>query len=213
MFPLLLNIFSCEGYNKPERPERKKIPDDNDLVARIKKGDISAFKELVERHRKRAFFTALGMVGDPELAHDLTQDAWVAAFSAMPGFKLGKPFYPWFYRILMNLCKNALRHREVENRVVPFNLDDDSMPEIPGDVLEPDSMVEDRETKAAIWWAIEQLPPEQREVIILAHFENRSYIEIAEIVGIPKGTVMSRLYYARRKLAQLLDEVLSIDDE
>lgn len=212
MFVFLLNKFSGEVNDKKAVGKPKMIPDDADLIARIKRNDLKAFDELVDRHKKRAFYTALGMVGDKELAHDITQDAWVAAYKAMPRFIEGKPFYPWFHRILTNLCKNALRHRSVENRVMPSRIEDENMPQLEGTVLEPESLVMHREIKGAVWSAIQKLSPDHREIVVLVHFESRSYKEVSELLDIPIGTVMSRLYYARSKLAEMLREVLGYDE-
>ncbi len=212
MLGFFSNIIPVGVNSKTAIGKPKEISDDADLIARIKRNDLTAFDELVDRHKRRTFFTALGMVGDRELAHDLTQDAWVAAFEAMPRFVEGKPFYPWFHRILTNLCKNALRHRSVEKRVVPSRIEDENMPQIEGTILEPESLVVDREVKNAVWRAIEFLSLEHREIVVLVHFESRSYAEVAELLDIPIGTVMSRLYYARRKLAEMLKEVLGYDD-
>lgn len=203
MLYFLSNIPRETVNNKTK--SKLKISDDGDLMPSVVKGDYSAFEKLVERHKKRAFFAALGMVGDAETAHDLSQDAWVAAFRAIGSFRLGSPFYPWFYRILMNLCKNSLRRRSIEGKIFAGSADDDDAPEYAGNVLAPECLVEERELKEAVWKAIEALPPEQKEAIILAHFENLSYVKIAELLGVPIGTVMSRLYYARKKLASLME--------
>jgi len=211
MLGFLLNNIGNEVNSRTATGKPKKIPDDVDLISRIKHNDTSAFGELVERHKKRAYFTAVGMVGDRELAHDLTQDAWVAAFRAMSRFTEGRPFYPWFHRILSNLCKNALRHREIENRVVPSRIEDEYFPEPAGQVIAPESLVEDRERKQYVWAAIESLSVEHREIVVLVHFDERSYQEVAELLDIPIGTVMSRLYYARRKLAECLGGILDYD--
>ena len=91
---------------------------------------------------------------------------------------------------------------------MPYRIDDDKAPEIEGEVLRPESLVEDRERKKHVWAAIGCLSPEHREIVILVHFEERSYSDVAELLEIPIGTVMSRLYYARRKLADMLGGVL-----
>jgi len=205
MFAFFSNIipFSVNSNSAPRKP--KDISDDADLIMRIKNGDSKAFDELVDRHKRRAFFTAMGLVGDKELAYDLSQDAWVATFKAMPRFKEGRPFYPWFHRILTNLCKNALRHRSVENRVMPSRIEDENMPQIEGEVLNPQSFLENGEAKSAVWRAIQKLSPDHRELVVLVHFEYRSYAEVAQLLDVPVGTVMSRLFYARKKLAKMLE--------
>lgn len=207
MFEFVLNILAIKVNNTSKGPAIGRISDDSDLIPKIKKGDVSAFEMLVERHKKRAFFAALGMVGDRDAALDLTQDAWVSVFKGIGAFRDGQPFYPWFYRILMNLCKNHLRHRKVVDRVIAGSRDDDCFSEAEGAVFDTDSLVEQREAKALVWRAIDCLPQDQREVILLAHFEGLSYEDIAALVGVPIGTVMSRLFYARKKLAEKLGPV------
>ncbi len=206
MFIFLSNIIPFGVNNNSARKKPREISDDADLITRIKCGEMKAFDELVDRHKKRAYFTAIGLVGDRELACDLTQDAWVSAFKAMPRFEEGKPFYPWFHRILTNLCKNALRHDSVVDRVIAGSIDDEDMPQIEENIFAPESLVENRETKMAVWAAICKLQAEHRELITLIHFESRSYREVSELLGLPIGTVMSRLYYARKKLAGMLSE-------
>lgn len=212
MFAFFSNIIPFSVNNNSARKKPKEISDDADLITRIKCGDRKAFDELVDRHKKRAFFTAIGLVGERELAYDLTQDAWVCVFRAMPRFEEGKPFYPWFHRILTNLCKNALRHNSVENRVISGSIDDEDMPQIEENIFAPESLVEQREAKMAVWSAIKRLQPEHRELIVLVHFESRSYQEASELLDLPIGTVMSRLYYARKKLAGMLSEFSDYDD-
>ncbi|HHS50710.1 MAG TPA: sigma-70 family RNA polymerase sigma factor [candidate division Zixibacteria bacterium] len=202
MLNFLLNIFALGVNSISERPKPKEISDDSDLIPKIKKGDVSAFQMLVDRHKRRAYYTALGMIGDSDAALDLTQDAWVAAFRSIDSFRDGEPFYPWYHRILVNHCKNFLRHRKVVDRVIAGSIDEERFSDLEGTVFAPESLLEERETKELIWSAIESLPPEQREVIVLTHFEEHSYEEIAELTGVPKGTVMSRLFYARKKIAE-----------
>ncbi|MCK5832214.1 sigma-70 family RNA polymerase sigma factor [bacterium] len=201
-----MNILSFCVNSISVRLKPKEISNDSDLIPQIKKGDKVAFQMLVDRHKRRAFYAALGMVSDRDNALDLTQDAWVIVYSSMESFHDGHPFYPWFYRILMNLCKNFLRHKKVVDRVVIGSINDEWIAEIEGNVLKPESLVEEREAKALVWKAIECLSPEHKEVIILAHFENLSYEKIAELTGVAIGTVMSRLYYARKKLAQQIGQ-------
>jgi len=205
MFVFLSNIIPFNVNSKSAARKPKDISDDADLITRVKNGDSKAFDELMDRHKRRAFHTAIGLVGEQELAYDLTQDAWVAAFKAMPRFKEGRPFYPWFHRILTNLCKNALRHRSVENRVMPSRIEDENMPQIAEEVLNPESFLENGEVKNAIWQAIQSLSPDHRELVVLVHFEYRSYAEVAQLLDVPVGTVMSRLFYARKKLATMLE--------
>lgn len=169
---------------------------DQELIARCQGGDRKAFEPLFTRYRDRAYAFALGLVGSPDDALDLTQEAFVRAYQALKRFRPGAAFEPWFFRILRNLCLNAIRRRKTW-QMVPWEI----VGELPGSSAEATSAAtERREIQEAVWLAISELAPEHREIIILKDFQDRSYKEIAEILDCPLGTVMSRLYYARQAL-------------
>ena len=177
---------------------------DQELIARCQGGDRQAFEPLFVRYRNAAYHFALGLVGSPDEAMDVTQEAFVRAYQAIGRFRPGAPFEPWFYRILRNLCLNALRRRKTWQTVTW-----DAVGEIRGDGAESASAaVERREIQELVWIALSELPPEQREIIVLKDFQDRSYKEIAGILDCPVGTVMSRLYYARQALKAKLDGCL-----
>jgi len=169
---------------------------DQELIARCQGGDRRAFEPLFRRYRDRAYGYALGLVGSPDDALDLTQEAFVRAYRALARFRPGAAFEPWFFRILRNLCLNAIRNRKTWH-MVPW----ETVGEFRASDVEPASRaVERREVQEAVWLAISELSPDQREIVVLKDFQDRSYKEIAEILDIPIGTVMSRLYYARQAL-------------
>jgi RNA polymerase sigma-70 factor (ECF subfamily) len=178
--------------------------DDAQLMDSVQQGNPMAFRILVERYKKKAYFTALKLVGDPDDAYDLSQEAFIRIYNARRRYDKSHPFYAWFYTILRNLARNHLRKRAVRldyaariKRIRKRNMDVSESPEC---------IVEADEAKKAVWAAIEKLSYEHREIIILRHFENMSYDEIAKLLGIAMGSVMSRLYYARSKLRDLLGE-------
>ena len=178
--------------------------DDAQLMDSVQQGNPVAFRVLVERYKKKAYFTALKLVGDPDDAYDLSQEAFIRVYNARRRYDKSHPFYAWFYTILRNLARNHLRKRAVRlehaariRRIRRRNVDVSGSPE---------SILETDEAKKAVWAAIEKLSYEHREIIILRHFEDMSYDEIAKLLGIAVGSVMSRLYYARRKLRDLLGE-------
>ena len=178
--------------------------DDAQLMDAVQQGNPMAFRVLVERYKKKAYFTALKLVGDPDDAYDLSQEAFIRVYNARRRYDKSHPFYAWFYTILRNLARNHLRKRSVRlehaariRRIRKGNIEISDSPEC---------IVEADETKTAVWAAIEKLSYEHREIIILRHFEDMSYDEIAKLLGIAVGSVMSRLYYARRKLRDLLGE-------
>jgi RNA polymerase sigma-70 factor (ECF subfamily) len=172
---------------------------DAELAIRAKRGDTQAFGLLVERYKERAYMIALGFVRSPENAMDLSQDAFVKAYRAMRSFRTGAEFYPWFYAILRNVCFNYLRRAKVRNE---SSLD--AAREYGFDVVDgapnPSVNAEREELHRLIMRELAHLDPVHREIILLRHYEELTYKEIAEVLGCPIGTVMSRLYAARRAL-------------
>lgn len=168
--------------------------DDNALVAQCLAGDPSAFEPIVERYQRPLFNLALRMIGRHDEALDATQNAFVSAYTHLDTFDPEQRFFSWIYRILKNECLNALRKRR-EMGPLPVDL---PSPGGPTDALER------HERQAAIKAALLELTIEYREVILLRHFTELSYEEIASTLGIPVKTVKSRLYSARQRLAALL---------
>lgn len=172
---------------------------DADLSARAMRGDIRAFEALVELHKERAYMAALGFVGNPEDALDLSQEAFARAFRAMGRFREGAPFYPWLYAILRNACFNHLRRLRTHGEVsldAAHDLGFDAADTADG----PDLLAERSEIRRFVREELGKLDPPHREILLLRHFEGLSYREIAEVLGCPIGTVMSRLYAARGAL-------------
>jgi RNA polymerase sigma-70 factor (ECF subfamily) len=155
---------------------------------------------------KDAYFIALGLVGNREDAMDLSQEAFIRAYRNIKQLKPERKFFPWFYQILKNLCISHLRKRRYRKA---DSLDSESCPEIPDntDCFSPEVVAEKNEFKVKVWQAIGKLDDKHREVIILRHFQNMSYEQIAEALYCNKGTVTSRLYYARKRLEELLSTV------
>jgi RNA polymerase sigma-70 factor (ECF subfamily) len=172
---------------------------DAELASRAKRGDIDAFGELVERYKERAYMIALGFVGNPDDAMDLSQEAFVKAFKAMRTFKEGSSFYPWFYAVLRNTCFNFLRRRKTRRE---SSLD--AAQEYGFDAVDgrpnPAAILERKELRALVRAEIDNLAPVHKEILLLRHFELLSYKEMAGVLGCPIGTVMSRLYAARQAL-------------
>ena len=183
------------------------VVDEAALTERARRGDAAAFGELVKRYMRRAYHVALGLVGSPEDALDLSQDAFVRAFGARRSLEAGRPFYPWYYQILRRLCFNFTRDRGLHRRKLlaekNWIVDDASYR---AEQKNPHRVAERRELRRRVREAIETLPQREREVLVLKEFEDMKYREIAEVVGVPIGTVMSRLYSARRHLAAAIEE-------
>jgi RNA polymerase sigma-70 factor (ECF subfamily) len=186
-------------------PEPAAVVDEAALVRRTQAGDGEAFGLLVSQHMRRAYFAALGLVGSREDALDLSQEAFARAFRARHQLDPDRPFYAWLYQILRRLCFNfrrdrAVRARALESAAWLVARDAAERVEDPARAFDRDRL---RERLAA---AIDALPAREREVFALKEFEGLKYREIAELAGVPLGTVMSRLYAARKRLAEALEE-------
>lgn len=175
-------------------------------MTRAQAGDRDAFGMLVERYMRRAYFGALALVGSRDDALDLSQEAFARAYRARRRIDPARPFYAWLYQILRRLCFNFLRDRRLHTR----RLDEagawltvQAAARSPED---PHQSLERQELCRAVAAAIDRLPAREREVLALKEFEGLAYREIAELAGIPIGTVMSRLYSARQRLVELLEE-------
>ena len=184
-----------------------------DLVKRCQAGDTEAFDELVTRYRTRVFSMIYNMVHSEQDAWDLAQDSFVKAWRSIKRFRGRSSFYTWIYRIVMNVTIDWLRKKQIRGGGSEF---DDSIhlkqiepasKTAPKPEALPHEMIERTEIRARIDTAIAQLSPEQRAVILMKEIEQMQYHEIAETLGCSIGTVMSRLFYARKKLQNLLRDV------
>jgi RNA polymerase sigma-70 factor, ECF subfamily len=182
--------------------------DDSELITRAKAGDTAAFGALVTRYMRQAYFSAIGLVGSREDALDLSQEAFARAFHARKTIDPDRPFYAWYYTILRRLCFNLLRDRRTHRQ----RLEEGGhwLEALSAAAIEaPDAAVE-RATERAeahrrIAKALATLPDVEREALVLKEFEGLKYRAIAERMGTPIGTVMSRLYAARARLAKALE--------
>lgn len=180
--------------------------DEGGLVKRARRGDRAAFGSLVERYMRPAVRIAAGLVGSYEDALDLSQEAFVRAFKARASLDPERPFYPWYYQILRRLCFNFLRdqtrRRGKLETATPWLVEDASLR---SSATRPDRAAELKLLRRRLEAAIEGLSEAEREVFLLREFEGLRYREIAELAQIPMGTVMSRLYSARRRLANEME--------
>jgi len=186
--------------------ERAVSPSDWELVQRTREGDRNAFRELVERYQSKVAGLALGMLRSREDALDVTQETFTKAYQNLDRFKGDASFYTWVYRIAFNVCVD---HQRREGRLPQVPLDSEGATtqatDHPGD--QPFQRARDTELAHAIREAIAELTPEHRAVILLREVEGLSYEEISRVLQCPKGTVMSRLHYARRQLQARLDKL------
>jgi RNA polymerase sigma-70 factor, ECF subfamily len=168
--------------------------EDQQAITRCVRGDTAAFAGLVDRYERVLFSVALRMLGDAEDARDATQDAFVKVFQRLGDYRAEHRFFSWIYRILTNECLNTLRARRPLDPDVPDLV-------VPGSALQT---LELEERRRAVQAAIDGLPRDYRDVLILRHFAELSYDEVAETLAIPVKTVKSRLYTARQQLGQRL---------
>jgi len=169
----------------------------------ISKKKMKEFEVLVKNNMKRAYFSALGFLGSHDAAMDVSQEAFIRAYRSFDKYDSKKNFFTWYYKILRNLCLNFIRDNK--NRKEEFFLESRK------DVVSrnnPGQNLEEKEELEMLHDAINQLETEDREIIILREFEGYSYEEISEMLNLPAGTVMSRLFYARKKLAENLKRLM-----
>ncbi len=186
-------------------------PDDAELVLRCQTGRHDAFETLVVRYRGRIYAMIVNMTGNDADAWDLSQDVFLKAWKALPRFEARSQFYTWLYRIAHNVTYDWLRKRKIG----PGTEFDDALGQVPaaGAVTvpqggsAPDDRLGNKEVGTRIAEALKELSPEHRAVMLLKEVDGLSYQEIADAVGCTLGTVMSRLFYARKRLQTLLRDV------
>jgi len=186
---------------------------DLELVKQCQAGQTEAFDELVSRYRTRVFAMIYNMVHNEQDAWDLAQESFVKAWKSIKRFRRHSSFYTWVYRIVMNVTIDWLRKKQIKGAGSEFDdsiqlkeIDPASRTVPKADPL-PHERMERNEIRAKIDNAIGQLSPEHRAVILMKEIEDMQYHEIAETLGCSIGTVMSRLFYARKKLQNLLRDV------
>ncbi|MBM4442220.1 MAG: sigma-70 family RNA polymerase sigma factor [Candidatus Rokubacteria bacterium] len=183
--------------------------DDGALVERVRGGDVAAFEPLVEKYRQRVYRLAYNVLRNQEDAWDAAQDAFIKAYKALPSFRGQSAFYTWLFRIVMNVAHDKARSRGAQGRA--FGTErlteeewERTMPD-PGE--NPDAAAARAEQRARLTRALETLPEHHRAIIMLSDLEGLSYREIADVLSIPMGTVMSRLHNARKRLRAALGPV------
>ncbi len=190
-------------------PEQFLTPDqEREIIRRVQEGDREAFEELVNAYKRKAYYTAVSFVNNHEDALDLSQDAFVKAFKAIKTFDLNSPFFPWFYKIIKNHCLNYIKKSaRVRNDSID-ELEEEQYMQFRENRPNPREQFEQNQEREQLWEAINRLKPDFREIIIMKHFHNLSYKEIADALDIPIGTVMSRLFNARQELREKYLEVI-----
>ena len=188
--------------------------EDQKLVRAAQKGDMGAFEELVARHRDKIYARALSMMRNEQEAIDLSQEAWVKGWQRLKQFQGEASFGTWMTRIIINLCLDQLRKQKRQRTESIEAMTEESggverhMPVL---TVNPTAGLERQELRQRIDRALSQLSYEHRTVLVLHEFEEMEYKQIAKAMDCSIGTVMSRLFYARRKLAALLVDLKKSD--
>ncbi len=184
--------------------------DDAVLVRGAQRGDMAAFEELVARHRDKIYARAYSMMRNEEEAIDLSQEAWVKGWQRLTQFHGESSFGTWMTRIVINLCLDQLRKQKRQRTESIEEMNEDSggvERQMPVVTINPTAGLERGELRQRIDRALSQLSHEHRTVLVLHEFEELEYKEIAKVMGCSIGTIMSRLFYARRKMAALLADL------
>jgi len=199
-----------EGSSNLEA-RKAQAEEDRALIQAAQSGNHAAFRRLVERHQRRAFAIALGMVRDENDARDLVQEAFLRVYRSLDRFQGESSFFTWFYRIVTNLSIDFMRrpgrkdaeHDENRDRLdATYEADFPFVSRIDG--AEPLDALHRQELGARLWAALEALPPYHRGVVLMREVEGMSYEEMAQAMNVSKGTIMSRLFHARQKLQRAL---------
>lgn len=210
------------GASKPSSaPPSVDRERDQELVRAVQRGDEVAFRELFDRYHRRAFAVAIGVVKNKQDALDVVQEAFIKVHKHIENFQGTSSFYTWLYRIVMNLSIDHVR-RNKKGRDLDYDdkvrRDEEDvagdgaiLPSILG--ANPRRSVLRKELSEAIQSALDELPEYHRAVILLREIEGMSYEEMSKVLSVPKGTIMSRLFHARRKMQESLAEYLGGDLE
>ena len=177
--------------------------EEQQIIAQVLAGDVQRFEPLVKANETGVYNLALRMLGNAQDALDASQEAFFRAYRALTSFRGDSKFSVWLYRLTSNVCLDMLRKR---GRREELSLTDEGVSELPLPDLryDPQGLLEKKELRRAVRRGMEKLSPEFREALALRDGEGLSYEEIGQVTGLESGTVKSRIYRARRKLAAIL---------
>lgn len=176
---------------------------EQELIRKCRAGDPRFYEPLVRAYEGPAMRVAVGMMGNPDDAHDAVQEAFVKVFNSLARFDLKRRFGPWFFQILRNQCRDMLRSRQARGRLETVDERLELRPA--GEETGPERLRQRAAARETLWRGLERIGHEHREILVLKELEGFRYNEIAEILEIPEGTVASRLFHARRALKEALE--------
>ena len=176
---------------------------EKELIRKCLAGDARFYEPLVRAYEGPALRVAVGMMGNHDDAYDAVQESFVKAFNNLARFDLKRAFGPWFFQILRNQCRDQLRSRQARGRLETVDERLELRPA--GEGYSPERARQRTAARDALWKGLERIGDEHREILVLKELEGFRYNEIAEIIGIPEGTVASRLFHARRALKEALE--------
>jgi RNA polymerase sigma-70 factor (ECF subfamily) len=205
--PDVRGVNSPRGRASNRKARQIEAEQDLVLVEQARSGDTQAFRRLVERHQRRAFAIAMGLLRDENDAREVVQEAFLRVYRGLDSFHGGSSFFTWLYRIVTNLSidlirKPARREAELDERHRVDEADIPLLSRVEG--ADPLDVVRRGEIADRIRDALDALPPYHRGVIVMREVEGMSYEEMAQVMGVSKGTIMSRLFHARQKMQRAL---------
>lgn len=193
-----------EHYKFNHEKETDAEPIDTELIRSFKKGDESAFSQIVLRYQNRLLQAATIVLGDENEAMDIVQDTFVKAYFNLKSFRGDSSLYTWLYRILYNLCVSFLRRKKIIS-FLSFDSQNESF-DFPSHGPGPEEEYERKEILLAVKNAMGKLPARQRMVFAMKQLEGLRHKEIAEIMGITEGAVKSSYFHAVKKLREILNQ-------
>ena len=183
------------------------LPVEHRTVVLAQRGEVAALDELARSCRQQAYVFALQLIGNPDDALDVAQDAMVRFFRSLERFDATRPVRPWLLRIVRNLIRDRARRNRIRRTESLEPADDNTLRFEPrDDSPDPEALAVRHQLQKVVWGCLQELPPRYRETLVLRDYHDLTYAEIASTLKIPRGTVMSRLHRARRLLYDLVHE-------
>lgn len=181
------------------------VEEEQRLVQQARGGDVAAFEALVRAHEATVYRLALRQLGSREDAEDAAQEVFLKAYTSIRNFRGDSKLSVWLYRITCNVCTDALRRRRETVSLSQETEEGSGELELPDQRFDPAALAEQKDLRAQIGAALERLPAEARQILLLRELSGSSYEEIAGILSLDLGTVKSRIFRARKKLCTLLN--------